>query len=35
VAGSGKRAVITHITTIEQAVMSADAGTEFVFRQLS
>jgi carbamate kinase len=28
-AGSGKRAVITHITTIEQAVLSADAGTEF------
>jgi carbamate kinase len=30
VAGSGKRAVITHISTIEQAVLSADAGTEFV-----
>jgi carbamate kinase len=29
-ASSGKRAVITHIATIEQAVLSADAGTEFV-----
>ena len=29
-ASSGKRAVITHIATIEQAVLSANAGTEFV-----
>jgi len=30
VASSGKRAVITHIATIEQAVLCANAGTEFV-----